>query len=73
MALLTDLGGRAATHSDGAFMPAQFVTSALQGLSACLCRRKADLKSTVMYCFTRVSGNGGAFIHGATRTTVKLA
>jgi hypothetical protein len=72
MVLLADLGSQSATYSDGAFMPAQFVTSALQEVSVCLCRCNTDLEQAVAKCFTRVSGNRGACMHGATRPTVEL-
>jgi hypothetical protein len=73
MALLTDLGSQAATHSHGAFAPTQFVTSALQELFVCLGKRNTDLDGAIANFFTKVSLNRGAFMHGATSPTVELA
>jgi hypothetical protein len=69
MAMLRGLGSQAATHSNGAYTPA----SALQELSVCLCGRNTDLERAVTNCFTRVSGNQGTFMHGATCLTFELA
>jgi hypothetical protein len=44
----------------------------LQELSLCLRRRNTDMEHAVVNCFTRFSGNLGAFMHGAARPTVGL-
>jgi hypothetical protein len=47
VAMLTDPARRAATHSGRAFTTAQFVTSAMQTLLVCLCRRNTNLERAV--------------------------
>lgn len=72
MTMLTNLASRTATHCDGAYTPTNCVTSALQELSVCLCRCNTDLERAVANCFTRVSGNLEALMHGVTHPTVQL-